>query len=59
MKINFNLKQTLAKYRRVLILARKPSKKELLKISQVCGLGFFIIGFIGFIFYMISILGGA
>ncbi len=59
MKIKFNLKETLVRYKRVLILARKPDKQELKKTSKICAIGFLIIGLIGFIFYIISAFGGA
>ena len=59
MKINFNPKETITRYRRVLILARKPSKEELTKTSRVCGIGFIVMGLMGFVFYMASVLVGA
>ncbi|MBD3155103.1 MAG: protein translocase SEC61 complex subunit gamma [Candidatus Aenigmarchaeota archaeon] len=61
MKINlkFNLKETIQKYKRVLILARKPTMDELKKISRICFMGFFVMGFISFVFYMVSAIFGA
>ncbi len=59
MKMKINIKETLKRYRRVLIVARKPDKEELKKTTKICGLGFVLIGLIGFIFYIISVLGGA
>jgi len=58
MKLKFNIRETLKKYKRVLILARKPNKDELKKTSKICALGFLIIGMLGFIFYMLSVLFG-
>ena len=59
MKMKINIKEMLKRYRRVLIVARKPDKEELKKTTKICGLGFVLIGLIGFIFYIISVLGGA
>ena len=58
-KFNFNPKETFAKYRRVIILARKPSKEELIRTSRICGIGFLVVGLMGFVFYMVSIILGA
>jgi protein translocase SEC61 complex gamma subunit len=41
------------------MIARKPDKDELKETAKVCGIGILIIGLIGFIFYIISVLGGA
>ena len=56
--LNFNLKETVKKYKRVLILAKKPSMNELKRISRICLMGFFVIGLISFVFYMVSALVG-
>ena len=56
--LNFNLKETVKKYKRVLILAKKPSINELKRISRICLMGFFVIGLISFVFYMVSALVG-
>ena len=56
--MKINLKERLSRYRRVLILARKPDKKELKETARICGMGFMLMGLIGFIIYLISILGG-
>jgi len=59
LSLNFNLKETVQKYKRVLILARKPTMDELRSISRICFIGFFVMGFISFVFYMISAVFGA
>ena len=56
--MRINVKETLNKYKRVLILARKPDKKELKDTARICGMGFMIMGLLGFIVYLISVLGG-
>ena len=57
--MRINIRETLIRYKRVLMIARKPDSKELKETTRICGLGFFIIGIIGFIFYLIYVLGGA
>jgi len=57
--MKINIRETLKRYKRVLMVARKPDAKELKDTSRVCGIGILLIGFIGFIFYIISVLGGA
>lgn len=58
-KLNFNLSETIQKYKRILILARKPTMDELKKISKICFIGFFFIGSISFVFYIVSVIFGA
>ena len=57
--MKIDIKETLKRYKRVLMIARKPDSKELKETSKICGIGILLIGFIGFIFYIISVLGGA
>ncbi len=54
--MKLNIKETLASYRRVLQVARKPSADEYKKIAKICGLGMIAIGLIGFATYALSIL---
>ena len=56
--MKINIKETLTKYKRILILARKPDKKELKDTARICGIGFIIMGLIGFVLYLISVFGG-
>lgn len=60
MKINLriNLRENLRKYRRVIQLTRKPTSKEIRTTTKICGLGFIVVGLIGFFFYLLSVLGG-
>jgi len=53
-----NIKEILARYRRVIMVARKPSLEELNRTARVCGFGILFMGFVAFIFYIISIIGG-
>jgi protein translocase SEC61 complex gamma subunit len=58
--MRINIRETLIKYKRVLMVARKPDKDELKETARICGIGSILIGIIGFVFYIISvILGGA
>jgi protein translocase SEC61 complex gamma subunit len=57
--MKINIKETLTKYKRVLLVARKPDADELKETARICGIGFIIMGIIGFLFYVISVLGGA
>ncbi|MEM0333478.1 MAG: protein translocase SEC61 complex subunit gamma [Candidatus Aenigmatarchaeota archaeon] len=50
------IKRSLENYKRVLIVAKKPSKEDLSEIIKICLIILGIIGFLGFIFYSISIL---
>lgn len=47
--ISFNLSE----YMRVLKLTRKPSREEFTVIAKVAGAGILLIGFIGFIIYLL------
>ncbi len=54
----FNLKETIRRYKRVLCIARKPSRYEFTASSKVCALGIVIIGLIGFLIFMVFVLLG-
>jgi len=54
-----NVKSTLENYKRVLILAKKPTMKEFKETARICAIGMIIIGLFGFTFYILSILVGA
>lgn len=53
-----DIKEILTRYRRVIIVARKPSLEELNRTARICGFGILFMGFVAFIFYIISIMGG-
>ncbi|NPE31495.1 protein translocase SEC61 complex subunit gamma [Methanococcoides sp. SA1] len=52
-KINRNVGQVLRSYVRVLKLSKKPSREEFLMISKVAGAGILVIGFVGFLIYVL------
>ena len=42
----------LAKYRRVLYLAKKPNREEFMVIAKITGIGMVLIGFLGFVVFL-------
>ncbi len=48
-----NIPFSLSEYTRVLKLTRKPSREEFTIIAKVAGAGILLIGFIGFIIYLL------
>jgi len=53
-----NIRENFRRYRRVLHIARKPSKDEFISASKVCALGIAIIGVIGFGIFLAFVLTG-
>ena len=51
-----NLKEILSNYRRVLQVTKKPDKEEYFLTMRICAIGVAIIGLLGFVFYLISVL---
>ena len=52
-KMPANLPLSLGEYIRVLKLTRKPTREEFTIIAKVAGAGILLIGFIGFIIYLL------
>lgn len=52
-KMNRNVGQVLKSYLRVLKLSKKPSGEEFSMISKVAGAGILVIGFVGFVIYIL------
>ena len=50
------IKEKLDNYKRILQIAKKPSREEFMDTARICAIGVAIIGAIGFVLYMISIL---
>jgi len=56
--MKIDIRNRLSEYRRILQVARKPSKDELLSSSKICMIGIALIGVIGFsIFLMFAFIG--
>ncbi|MBL7160064.1 MAG: protein translocase SEC61 complex subunit gamma [Candidatus Aenigmarchaeota archaeon] len=47
------IKEKLAQYRRVISITRKPDKDEFLGSLKVTGIGLLLIGFIGFVMFLL------
>ncbi len=52
-KMPANIPLNLSEYIRVLKLTRKPTREEFTVIAKVAGAGILLIGFIGFIIYLL------
>lgn len=52
----FNIIETYRKYKRVLQVARKPSKEEYIGASKISALGIAVIGLIGFVIFLIFVM---
>ena len=52
-KMLANIPLNLSEYIRVLKLTRKPTREEFTVIAKVAGAGILLIGFIGFIIYLL------
>jgi protein transport protein SEC61 subunit gamma-like protein len=54
--MRLNIKETIQNYRRVLSISKKPEHEELVTTIRICAIGIILIGFIGFILYLLSLL---
>jgi protein transport protein SEC61 subunit gamma-like protein len=50
------IKEKLENYRRVLTVARKPTKEEFQETAKITGMGILLIGVIGFVFLAVSLM---
>jgi len=48
--------EKLQNYKRVLKIASKPSKEDFFTAARICAIGMLLVGGIGFILYLISVL---
>jgi protein transport protein SEC61 subunit gamma-like protein len=53
--MDFNIIEKLRNYRRVLQIAKKPSKEDFLDTARICAIGIAVIGVMGFLLYLISV----
>jgi protein transport protein SEC61 subunit gamma-like protein len=56
MKFELKLKERLENYRRVLVISKKPNAEEFSHTAKITALGLALIGLIGFVFFILSIL---
>ncbi len=53
-----NIKETIQNYVRILSIAKKADREDYFDTVRICGLGIAIVGSIGFVFYLFSVLIG-
>lgn len=53
--MNFNIKEKIQNYIRVLRIAKKPDFEEFSDSARICFIGIVVVGVIGFIVYLVSI----
>ena len=57
--MGFSIKPVIERMRRILLVAHKPDKDEYKQIVKITGLGFALIGIVGFvIFIAVQLIGG-
>jgi len=56
--MKLNLKEKIKEYIRVIKVNKKPSKENFFETLKICAIGIAILGAIGLVFYMVSILLG-
>jgi protein translocase SEC61 complex gamma subunit len=54
--MKLNIREKLRNYSRVLKVAKKPSFSELSSSSKICMVGLIVVGVIGFLVYLVSVL---
>jgi protein transport protein SEC61 subunit gamma-like protein len=52
----FKIKETLQNYLRVLKLTKKPSFSDWTFTAKICAVGLIVIGVVGFLLYLASVL---
>ena len=55
---DMKIKETLQNYKRVLKISSKPSKEDFSTTAKICAIGIAIMGILGFLLYIISVLTG-
>jgi len=51
--MGLDLKNRISQYARVISVSRKPDREEFSATVKVCGAGILVIGFIGFVIYVL------
>jgi len=54
--MNLKIKEKLLNYKRVLQLCKRPTKEDFILTTKICAGGVVVVGVIGFILYLISIM---
>jgi len=55
-KLKLNIGEKLRSYMRVLKIAKKPDRSEFSESLKICLTGLAVVGIVGFIIYLISVL---
>jgi len=58
LKMKLNIREKLKEYVRVIKLNKAPDREKFLETLRVCILGISVLGAIGFVFYLISMILG-
>jgi len=56
--MQFNIKERLENYRRILTVVKKPKWSDYIFVAKICAIGTAIIGFLGLALYMVAVLLG-
>jgi protein translocase SEC61 complex gamma subunit len=54
--MKLNIREKLTNYSRVLKVAKKPDREDFAAALKVCLMGLFVVGMLGYVVYIISIL---
>lgn len=54
--VDLKIVERLRNYARVLKIAKKPTKEDFYEAVKICLMGLFVVGMLGYIVYIISIL---
>ncbi len=54
--MDLKLRERIDSYIRVLNIAKKPDKDEFFHTAKICAIGAFVVGIVGFLLYIVSIL---
>jgi protein transport protein SEC61 subunit gamma-like protein len=56
--MNFNIREMLRNWKRVLKISKKPTFEDWKYTVRICAIGLVLVGVVGFVIYVLSILGG-
>ena len=54
--MKFNIKEKLSSYKRILQVAKKPGFEDFSDTIRIVGIGFLVLGIIGFLIYLAATL---
>lgn len=56
--MNLNIKERLQNYKRILQIAKKPTREDFTETARICAMGLGVIGIISFVIYLIAVVVG-